>query len=211
MPYIKSWDDLIPAGYSDSFMWDYDYGDGMVFLGDAAHATSPQLGQGANLALADAWALSKALERHCGGLGGANGGVGDGEEGEEGEELEAIRGVAGEGGGDGGKGGGVKAALKEYTRLRRWRLIFYQTNSRFLTPVFQSNSRVAGLLRDMFMGPLCHFPPTKLQMLTVMSGAQNNGWPYSTIPEEEYLGFVDGYGEEGMGEGEGEGGGGGER
>ena len=200
MPYIESWDDLIPAGYSDSFMWDYDYGDGMVFLGDAAHATSPQLGQGANLALADAWALSKALERHCGGLAGTEGRGGGGEGGEEEEAIGRLAG--GGGGGDGGKSGGVKAALKEYTRLRRWRLIFYQTNSRFLTPVFQSNSRVAGLLRDIFMGPLCHFPPTKLQMLTVMSGAQNNGWPYSTIPEEEYLGFVDGYGEEGMGGGE---------
>ena len=38
------------------------YGDRIAFLGDAAHATSPQLGQGANMALLDAWALSKALE-----------------------------------------------------------------------------------------------------------------------------------------------------
>jgi 2-polyprenyl-6-methoxyphenol hydroxylase-like FAD-dependent oxidoreductase len=33
----------------------------VVFMGDAAHGTSPQLGQGANLALLDAWALSRAL------------------------------------------------------------------------------------------------------------------------------------------------------
>jgi 2-polyprenyl-6-methoxyphenol hydroxylase-like FAD-dependent oxidoreductase len=34
---------------------------GVVFIGDAAHATSPQLGQGANLALLDALALADAV------------------------------------------------------------------------------------------------------------------------------------------------------
>jgi 2-polyprenyl-6-methoxyphenol hydroxylase-like FAD-dependent oxidoreductase len=33
----------------------------MVHIGDAWHAASPQLGQGANMALLDAWALAKAL------------------------------------------------------------------------------------------------------------------------------------------------------
>ena len=35
--------------------------EGTVVIGDAAHATSPQLGQGANLALLDAWVLRGAL------------------------------------------------------------------------------------------------------------------------------------------------------
>ncbi len=35
--------------------------EGLVYLGDAAHATSPQLGQGANLALVDAMALADAI------------------------------------------------------------------------------------------------------------------------------------------------------
>ena len=37
------------------------YGDKIVFLGDAAHSTSPQLGQGANMALLDAWSIAAAL------------------------------------------------------------------------------------------------------------------------------------------------------
>jgi 2-polyprenyl-6-methoxyphenol hydroxylase-like FAD-dependent oxidoreductase len=37
-------------------------GDGIAFIGDSAHSTSPQLGQGANMALLDAAALTAALE-----------------------------------------------------------------------------------------------------------------------------------------------------
>jgi 2-polyprenyl-6-methoxyphenol hydroxylase-like FAD-dependent oxidoreductase len=37
------------------------HGEGLVHMGDAAHATSPQLGQGANLALVDAMVLSDCL------------------------------------------------------------------------------------------------------------------------------------------------------
>ena len=36
----------------------------IVHIGDSWHAASPQLGQGANMALLDAWALSTAIERH---------------------------------------------------------------------------------------------------------------------------------------------------
>lgn len=38
------------------------YAPGIVFIGDAAHATSPQLGQGANMAFLDAYALAAALK-----------------------------------------------------------------------------------------------------------------------------------------------------
>lgn len=39
------------------------YGDGIVHLGDAFHRASPQLGQGANMALLDALALARALDQ----------------------------------------------------------------------------------------------------------------------------------------------------
>ncbi len=38
------------------------FGERLVFIGDAAHSTSPQLGQGANMALLDVYALAHALE-----------------------------------------------------------------------------------------------------------------------------------------------------
>ena len=38
------------------------FGRKLVFIGDSAHATSPQLGQGANMALLDVRALTEALE-----------------------------------------------------------------------------------------------------------------------------------------------------
>ena len=39
---------------------------GLIHIGDAWHSTSPQLGQGANMALLDAWALAKALREEAG-------------------------------------------------------------------------------------------------------------------------------------------------
>jgi 2-polyprenyl-6-methoxyphenol hydroxylase-like FAD-dependent oxidoreductase len=38
--------------------------EGLAHLGDAAHRASPQLGQGANMALLDAWALALAIDAH---------------------------------------------------------------------------------------------------------------------------------------------------
>jgi len=55
--------DLTLASYFDVSMprW---HARRVVFLGDAAHATSPQLGQGCNLALCDAEALADTLAAH---------------------------------------------------------------------------------------------------------------------------------------------------
>jgi 2-polyprenyl-6-methoxyphenol hydroxylase-like FAD-dependent oxidoreductase len=57
---IHDVDQVLLSAYQDVTMWPWDDGDAVV-LGDAAHATSPQLGQGANLALWDAMILAQLL------------------------------------------------------------------------------------------------------------------------------------------------------
>lgn len=57
---LKTADDLALARYADVRMKRM-IGDRVVAIGDAAHATSPQLGQGANMALIDAWVLADAV------------------------------------------------------------------------------------------------------------------------------------------------------
>ncbi|MCB9589596.1 MAG: FAD-dependent monooxygenase [Polyangiaceae bacterium] len=57
---LKSLDQLLFASYADVSMARLN-GPGLVYLGDSAHAMSPQLGQGANLALMDSWVLAQCL------------------------------------------------------------------------------------------------------------------------------------------------------
>lgn len=53
---------LARANYRDAVLSVWHRGR-MVLVGDAAHAMSPQLGQGVNMALMDAWTLREALRR----------------------------------------------------------------------------------------------------------------------------------------------------
>ncbi|WP_455271154.1 FAD-dependent oxidoreductase [Rhizobium herbae] len=57
---IDDWDQLSLARYAHRTTLP-PYSGNLVFIGDSAHSTSPQLGQGANMALLDAAALSHAL------------------------------------------------------------------------------------------------------------------------------------------------------
>ncbi len=60
---LDSGSDMTTALYSHGTLR-RPWAEGMAFIGDAAHRASPQLGQGANMALLDALALSMALARH---------------------------------------------------------------------------------------------------------------------------------------------------
>ncbi len=109
------------------------YSERMVFLGDAAHSTSPQLGQGANLALADALTFAKAVRTA--------------------ESFEA--------------------ALMMFARDRKAHLRFYQVASRYLTPFFQSDSRLAAGLRDASFGPMTMVPYIQREMVRSLAGVKN--------------------------------------
>ncbi|MGE4250223.1 MAG: FAD-dependent oxidoreductase [Parvibaculaceae bacterium] len=60
--HINDPDQMVLASYGHHTL-PLPFGDRIVFVGDSAHSTSPQLGQGANMALLDVRALALALER----------------------------------------------------------------------------------------------------------------------------------------------------
>lgn len=104
----------------------------VALIGDAAHSMSPQLGQGASMALLDSWGLANALERN--------------------NEM--------------------GTALAEFDRERRTHVSGYQRISRWITPIFQSESRMLALLRDRAFYPLSRMPLVKGSMVRMLSGRQ---------------------------------------
>lgn len=123
---------IVFAGYQRVSMYPW-HTENVVYLGDAAHAMSPQLGQGANLALWDAMALGDALID----VGGRD---------------------------------GLEAALARYSRRRRSHLAYYQWATRALTPLFQSDSRLLGWLRDRLLPIASRVPFGRRMMVQSMAG-----------------------------------------
>lgn len=69
----------------------------------------------------------------------------------------------------------IAAALAHYQRARRRHVGVYQFWSRWLTPLFQSDQRIAAALRDALLLPLGRLPIARGQMLRVLTGTQH-GW-----------------------------------
>ena len=107
----------------------------VLFIGDAAHGTSPQLGQGANLGLLDAQVLSWAMAARS----------------------------------------DLAGALDLFARRRGPPVRFYSQASHLLTPFFQSDRPLLGVLRDALMGPACRAPGLRSVMTTTLAGLRH-GW-----------------------------------
>ena len=141
---FNSVDDLAPASYADIWLARPD-ADRLVFIGDAARAASPQLGQGANLALVDALLLARALAAHA----------------------------------------DMAAALAAYARSRRAHTRFYGLASRLLTPFFQSDSRLAAIVRDTAFAPMARIPYMRREMVRMLAGVKTG--PFSSLDPASLL------------------------
>ncbi|MCF6321658.1 MAG: FAD-dependent monooxygenase [Rhizobiaceae bacterium] len=127
---MSGFDELTYAGYRH-YTLKKPFGERVVFIGDAYHSTSPQLGQGANMALLDAKALDFAI-RQC---------------------ADKVHEVG-----------------ELYYSLRARQIILFQFLSRFLTPFYQSDSRVLGFIRDHVVSQLVKIPPAPRLMAAMVSG-----------------------------------------
>ncbi len=76
----------------------------------------------------------------------------------------------------------IDRALGKYEQTIRGTHRYYGTVSRLLTPVFQSDEPVVGMLRDMFYHAFGRVPPVRKEMLRALVGARR-GWFKVQDPE----------------------------
>ncbi len=110
---ITSMEQLTVAPYHDVTL-SPSHSNRVVFIGDSAHAMSPQLSQGTSFALLDAKVLSEMVEAHQ----------------------------------------DIDKALAAYSVERKKQVGYYQTMSRLVTPLFQSDYKV-DWFRDYVFKQLC--------------------------------------------------------
>lgn len=130
---IGSFDDLTMAVYAHRTGHATD-SQRLFRIGDSWHCTSPQLGQGANMALMDAAALAKAVASE--------------------DSLEAT--------------------VRHYRKSRAFHVGLYQWLSRIFTPLYQSDSKLLPLVRDLSIHYFARWPLIRGLIARTVSGRL--GW-----------------------------------
>jgi 2-polyprenyl-6-methoxyphenol hydroxylase-like FAD-dependent oxidoreductase len=69
----------------------------------------------------------------------------------------------------------VERALAHYANVRASHVAVYQSLSRWLTPLFQSDHAGLGFLRDAAFGPFGRLPFARREMLKILTGTKR-GW-----------------------------------
>jgi salicylate hydroxylase len=141
-PFVQQFNshaDLTQASYADVWLKS-PVAERLAFVGDSARAASPQLGQGANLALIDAVVLADSLAAYP-----------------------------------------VMAdALAHYAKTRHAHTRFYGLASRWLTPFFQSDSRLAAAVRDAAFAPMARAPYLRREMVRTLAGLKTGLFRHQT-------------------------------
>ena len=124
------------------------YNGRIACIGDAGHALSPRLGQGANLGLVDALILSRALAA----------------------------------------ADTIDEALIAYDRQRKNHVRFYHWAGQWMARLFQSDSLVLPILRDIGFYCFSRIPYVRQQMLITICGAKTGLFSSLEpgVPHENY-------------------------
>ena len=126
------------------------YAEQLVFIGDSAHRASPQLGQGANMALLDAYALATSLKKFALPQNSSH--------------------LCSSPQTSSAQPASLNKALKAYATARRNHVMIYQTMSWAFTPMYQSNSKLLPFLRDRLFAPMSKVPPVPKILTSLVKG-----------------------------------------